>query len=156
MATIQQYRPDLLQGRESGDVAIPEEIPSELLAKQTPHVPDIGQPMTACFITQTNTNPIGWYLLSHISLKQSFCCRLSYWFLVLIIRWLFEKYDGMRGFWNHTKRMFFSRNGNKINAPQFLIDLMPTDIFLDGEFWYIMNSFVCFCQYANLVIFKYP
>ena len=65
MATIQQYRPDLLQGRESGDVAIPEEIPSELLAKQTPRVPGIGQPMTACFMTQTNTNPIGWYLLPY-------------------------------------------------------------------------------------------
>jgi len=50
---------------------------------------------------------------------------------------MFEKYDGVRGFWNPLKKAFYSRKGNKFtNIPQDVIDSMPTDIFLDGEFWY--------------------
>lgn len=48
---------------------------------------------------------------------------------------MFEKYDGLRGFWNPTKKAFYSRLGNKFTFPQDVIDSMP-DIFLDGELWY--------------------
>lgn len=51
-------------------------------------------------------------------------------------RWLFEKYDGVRGFWNPTKRAFYSRLGNQLRIPQEIVDAMPSDIFLDGELWY--------------------
>ena len=50
-------------------------------------------------------------------------------------RWMFEKYDGIRGFRNPKKRAFYSRLGNKFEIPQDIIDTMP-DIFLDGELWY--------------------
>jgi len=51
-------------------------------------------------------------------------------------RWLFEKYDGIRGFWNPLKHAFFSRFGNKLEIPQHIVDSMPEDTFLDGELWY--------------------
>ena len=50
-------------------------------------------------------------------------------------RWMFEKYDGIRGFRNPKKRAFYSRLGNKFEIPQDIIAPMP-DIFLDGELWY--------------------
>jgi len=48
---------------------------------------------------------------------------------------MFEKYDGVRGFWNPTKKAFYSRHGSRFYLPQEIIDQMPTDTFLDGEFW---------------------
>jgi len=48
---------------------------------------------------------------------------------------MFEKYDGVRGFWNPHKKTFFSRRGKAFTFPQHIIDSMPTDIFLDGELW---------------------
>ena len=49
---------------------------------------------------------------------------------------MFEKYDGVRGFWNPLKKAFFSRRGNRFTFPQEIIDAMPSDLFLDGELWY--------------------
>jgi len=48
---------------------------------------------------------------------------------------MFEKYDGVRGFWNPEKKAFFSRTGNQFAFPDEVIDSMPNDIFLDGELW---------------------
>jgi hypothetical protein len=48
---------------------------------------------------------------------------------------MFEKYDGVRGFWNPLLKTFFARNGRPFNIPQNIISTMP-DIFLDGELWY--------------------
>lgn len=50
-------------------------------------------------------------------------------------RWLFEKYDGIRAFWNPLKRTFYSRYGRKFSLPDAIVDDMLTDTFLDGEFW---------------------
>jgi len=48
---------------------------------------------------------------------------------------MFEKYDGVRGFWNPIKKAFYSRKGNQfILFPQEIVDSMP-DVFLDGELW---------------------
>jgi len=56
-------------------------------------------------------------------------------------RWLFEKYDGVRGFWNPFKGAFYSRQGNQLTSiPQEIIDAMPQDLFLDGELWYMYNT----------------
>jgi len=69
-------------------------------------------------------------------------------------RWLFEKYDGVRGFWNPEKKAFFSRNGNKLPVPQEVIDSMPR-IYLDGEIWWVKHTvckifflylFFCLCK----------
>jgi len=53
-----------------------------------------------------------------------------------LIRWVFEKYDGIRGFWNPLKKAMYARTGNKMDLPQNIIDSMPSDLFLDGELWY--------------------
>jgi len=52
-------------------------------------------------------------------------------------RWLFEKYDGVRAFWNPTAKAFYSRGGDTFQIPQEIIDKMPSDIFLDGELWWV-------------------
>lgn len=48
---------------------------------------------------------------------------------------MFEKYDGVRGFWNPLKRSFYSRTGKRIELPQAIIEALPRDLFLDGELW---------------------
>jgi len=48
---------------------------------------------------------------------------------------MFEKYDGVRAFWNPSKKQFYSRRGNLLSLPQEIVDSMPTDMFLDGELW---------------------
>jgi len=54
---------------------------------------------------------------------------------------MFEKYDGVRAFWNPEKRAFFSRRGNKFSSiPQHIIDAMPDDIILDGELWFVASN----------------
>ena len=54
---------------------------------------------------------------------------------------MFEKYDGVRGFWNPLKKAFYSRRGKQLtNFPQEVIDAMPGDTFLDGELWYASGS----------------
>jgi len=50
-----------------------------------------------------------------------------------MIRWVFEKYDGVRGFWNPLKRAMFSRTGKQYDLPQEVIDDMSSKLFLDGE-----------------------
>jgi len=52
------------------------------------------------------------------------------------IRWMFEKYDGVRGFWNPLKKTFYSRHGKPLNLTKEVIESMPNDTFLDGELWY--------------------
>jgi len=51
-------------------------------------------------------------------------------------RWMFEKYDGVRAFWNPLKKAFFSRFGNKLMIPDKVVAAMPSAMFLDGELWY--------------------
>jgi hypothetical protein len=49
---------------------------------------------------------------------------------------MFEKYDGVRGFWNPEDKKFYSRAGKAYVVPDAITGTMP-DIFLDGELWYI-------------------
>jgi ATP-dependent DNA ligase len=55
---------------------------------------------------------------------------------------MFEKYDGVRGFWNPKKKSFFSRTGKRFPFPQDIVNAMPTDTFLDGELWYLIIQFM--------------
>jgi len=48
---------------------------------------------------------------------------------------MFEKYDGVRGFWNPTTGSIYSRTGRKLPFPKEVLDTMPKDVFLDGELW---------------------
>jgi ATP-dependent DNA ligase len=50
---------------------------------------------------------------------------------------MFEKYDGVRGFWNPHLKTFFSRNGKPFAFPSFIVSSMP-HIFLDGELWCVL------------------
>lgn len=60
IATIQRARSDLLANRIVNAMPIPENIPKESVRKPIATIEDIGQPMTACFMTQMNTDPTGW------------------------------------------------------------------------------------------------
>jgi DNA ligase-1 len=55
---------------------------------------------------------------------------LLLWFLKL--RWMTEKYDGMRLFWDGSA--FYSRQGKKMKVPEVITSQMPK-IALDGELW---------------------
>jgi len=50
-------------------------------------------------------------------------------------RWLFEKYDGLRGFWNPKKNSIYSRFNTQFELPPEILATLPTDLFLDGELW---------------------
>ena len=54
---------------------------------------------------------------------------------------MFEKYDGVRAFWNPEKKAFYTRTGKTLKVPQDLIDEMP-NTFLDGEIWYLFIIFI--------------
>ena len=127
IATIKERRPDLLRSFDDSLMTnpIPETVPSHYFEKQVHFIEDIGEPMTACFFTLSEVDPTNWYSMAF------FICYSSKPF----DRWMFEKYDGVRGFWNPLKRKFFSRSGKELPLPQEVTDSMPTTLFLDGELW---------------------
>jgi DNA ligase-1 len=47
--------------------------------------------------------------------------------------WMSEKYDGLRAYWDGEK--LWSRNGNFIHVPDYLLAELPRDLALDGELW---------------------
>jgi len=47
--------------------------------------------------------------------------------------WMSEKYDGLRAYWDG--RELWTRNGNRIHAPDYLLAELPRDLALDGELW---------------------
>ena len=51
----------------------------------------------------------------------------------LIFRWISEKMDGIRAFWNGIT--LISRNGTEIKSPNWFIEQLPKDISLDCELW---------------------
>ena len=59
VATIRNVRPDLLIGVTEGN-AISEQMPESIEARTRVCVEDLGEPMTACFLTKTNTDPTNW------------------------------------------------------------------------------------------------
>lgn len=131
MAAIKRHRPDLLQHiHVSPEEAPPETMPSGFLKNKTTQIEDIGEPCTAYMLTQQFVDPTNWYAPSNSNFASSF--------FLIYPRWLFEKYDGIRAFWNPLRKTFYSRYGNKlVNIPQEVVDAMPETTFLDGEFWYL-------------------
>jgi len=127
VATIHNVRPDLLKGMEAAE-AIPESMPPEFEKQPSANViEDIGEPTQACFLGRVATDPTNWYIYRSIYVNRSILNNHT--------RWLFEKYDGVRGFWNPQKKQFYSRYGKPFPMPQEVIDAMPSDMFLDGELW---------------------
>ena len=151
IATVRLSRPDLLideaNQNEEGQ-PIPEDIPPHFFDKQIPQVEGIGEPTTATFFTHTRIDPTSWYISKNLFLSFS----LSLFFFILLaftlFRWMLEKYDGVRAFWNPESKAFYTRQGRKKVMPQEIIDSMPT-IFLDGELWY-------YCLFYFLYLTNYP
>lgn len=50
-----------------------------------------------------------------------------------IKRWMSEKMDGIRGYWNGENLL--SRNGNTLDFPEWFVEGFPTHVALDGELW---------------------
>ena len=50
-----------------------------------------------------------------------------------------EKLDGIRTYWNGE--MLESKQGNKIECPNWFVEDLPKDISLDGELWMGRKSF---------------
>jgi hypothetical protein len=63
---------------------------------------------------------------------------------------MFEKYDGIRGFWNPLHRTFFSRTGKPFFICSSIISQMPS-IFLDGELWFV-SSVLFFLSLFCLIV----
>lgn len=47
--------------------------------------------------------------------------------------WISEKLDGVRAFWDSSKKIFLSRLGNEYPAPSWFTAGFPDDVDLDGE-----------------------
>jgi len=129
-ATIKAHRPDISQHITSvvNSPPISKEPPPEFFDKQINTIEDIGEPTNACFFTNSQIDPTDWYSMLPLSISL-------YWSYGALLRWVFEKYDGIRGFWNPLKKAMFSRTGKRFDLPQEVIDDMPSDLFLDGELW---------------------
>ena len=48
-------------------------------------------------------------------------------------RWISEKMDGFRAYWNGEKLL--SRGGNELPCPKWFVDGLPLGTKLDGEIW---------------------
>jgi DNA ligase-1 len=53
--------------------------------------------------------------------------------------WLSEKLDGVRAWWDGEK--LWSRTGHAWNPPQWFLNRLPRDLFLDGELWMQRDAF---------------
>src|SRR5689334_11937190 len=63
---------------------------------------------------------------------------VNYYHRLKLLRWISEKMDGVRGYWDGTK--FFSRHGNPIQTPHWFVERFPV-IPLDGELWMGRGTF---------------
>eukprot|EP00026_Physarum_polycephalum_P001689 Phypoly_transcript_01691.p1 GENE.Phypoly_transcript_01691~~Phypoly_transcript_01691.p1 ORF type:complete len:1022 (+),score=174.74 Phypoly_transcript_01691:50-3115(+) len=84
--------------------------PAHIARKYDYNIPDFGLPTLAMYMPRNQTfDPTG-----------------------LLI---FEKFDGIRGVWHPHMKSFFTRWGNPLPTPNFIIDSMP-NTWLDGEIWF--------------------
>ena len=149
VATIQKTRPDLLPNQASTAIPIPESPPPRFFEKSESHIEGIGEPMNACFFVNSAINPANWYSYYYIIPVHP----IYHSNRLFLCRWVFEKYDGVRGFWNPTKKKIFSRSGKVLNIPQAVLDTLPADLFLDGELWYA--HIIQFISLANILSFRF-
>jgi DNA ligase-1 len=54
-------------------------------------------------------------------------------------RWISEKMDGVRAFWNGVT--LISKHGKRISCPEWFTDSLPRDNSLDGELWLGRGTF---------------
>ena len=108
----------------------------------------VHQPRPPSSLTPRSIQPTGSILFSLLSFSHhSYSPPLPF---SLLHRWMLEKYDGVRAFWNPETKSFYTRTGLKKNMPQEIIDSMP-NIFLDGELWYSLpKNTTCTHAYTSL------
>lgn len=70
-ATVRTERPDLLSSMVTSGPPIPQEVPPEFVAKETPNVEGIGEPTAACFFTLSDINPTKWYVNRSVCVHRS-------------------------------------------------------------------------------------
>src|SRR5271165_5767240 len=58
---------------------------------------------------------------------------------LILIRWMSEKLDGVRGYWNG--QTMISKHGKEIMCPVWFIEELPKNTSLDGEFWLERGTF---------------
>ena len=104
-------------------------------AEDTPvHVEGVGEPTQACFFTLSKVDPKNWYVI-FLGTSKGGGGEAGEITSLKSNRWMFEKYDGVRGFWNPERKTFYSRYGRALPMPKDIIDVMPSDTYLDGELW---------------------
>lgn len=57
----------------------------------------------------------------------------SFFQLTNVLRWIFEKYDGLRAIWNCASRVVYSRWAKEIPLLPSILDSLPSSLWLDGE-----------------------
>eukprot|EP00026_Physarum_polycephalum_P003134 Phypoly_transcript_03143.p1 GENE.Phypoly_transcript_03143~~Phypoly_transcript_03143.p1 ORF type:complete len:818 (+),score=151.04 Phypoly_transcript_03143:58-2511(+) len=111
VATIKKKRKDLLQERQTFAEPLSDIPPKHVLEKWNFDVPDLGVPMLALHAPQAQSfDPQDW--------------------------WIFEKFDGVRAVWHPGMRELYSRWGSVLQVPNFIKDISPSHLWLDGEIWF--------------------
>ncbi len=64
---------------------------------------------------------------------------------------LFTKTDGVRAYYDHKDKKFYSRTGKEYTMPKNIIDQMPTDFSLDGELTLGLGSFHVLSGYMRTI-----
>ncbi|EGZ22034.1 hypothetical protein PHYSODRAFT_313931 [Phytophthora sojae] len=64
--------------------------------------------------------------------------------------WISEKLDGVRAFWDCSKKIFLSRLGNEFPAPSWFTAGFPDDVHLDGELFGGRGAF----QFTEKLVYK--
>lgn len=67
---------------------------------------------------------------------------------LIFSRWIFEKFDGIRGIWHFQLRTFYSRWGTPLLIAQFVTDTLPSNMWLDGEVSTNWNQYSCVAFYV--------
>jgi len=133
-ATIKKVRPELLPSMSIENVdPVSEDMPANFFEKNVGVIEGIGEPTNACFFTSHSGDPTNWYVI----VNTIPVCKFPFY----QNRWMFEKYDGVRGFWNPNTCAMYSRSGKRFSLPPHITDSMPNDMFLDGEMWYVYSLF---------------
>lgn len=67
------------------------------------------------------------------------------------IRWMGEKYDGVRCCWNPKEQSWYTRSGLALEAFQDIVHCFPKT-YLDGEVWYALVTIESILSILGLVM----
>eukprot|EP00026_Physarum_polycephalum_P002322 Phypoly_transcript_02328.p1 GENE.Phypoly_transcript_02328~~Phypoly_transcript_02328.p1 ORF type:complete len:917 (+),score=144.55 Phypoly_transcript_02328:40-2790(+) len=112
VATIYKFRPELVKALYSPSSLPLEETPPKWVSDKFEfEIPGLGLPMLAMHAPRAATfDPKSW--------------------------WVFEKVDGIRAIWDGDNRLMYSRWGRLLQVPNYILDTLPAQNWLDGEMWF--------------------